>query len=48
MDIRQAWCIAVAAAFALLPAAAMATSQVAQANEASYQQGLRLEHRGDV
>ncbi len=49
MDIRQ-WGIAVAAAFALLPAAAMASSPSEGENgtEASYQQGLRLEHRGDV
>ncbi len=52
MGTRQGWRIAVVAVSSLLPAVVMATSQPEQsgsaAPEVSYQQGLRLEHRGDV
>jgi len=53
MKYRKAFGIVFAAAFSLLPAAAMAGfSQPQSAStddpEASYQKGLRLEHRGET
>ncbi len=53
MKYREAFGIVFAAAFSLLPAAASAgfsqpQGSAASEAEASYQQGLRLEHRGDV